>query len=152
MEKGLALALGAMGWKPKPAKVVVIVGDAPPHKEALPEAIDMAREAHQNPEIKKGKRSAFATGRRRKKTRTTPFFINCLAVGYQSSAVRKDTAHAFEQIAEAGGGIYSTLGNADQIVRQILMMAFGKDWEDQAGTFLSWYEDLQAKGAFKGLK
>ena len=72
-----------------------------------------------------------------------------MAVPFEGGAINGRTAGSFQQIAAAGGGTYSSLGSADQIVYQVLKIAFGKKWEKEAATFLRWYDDLRAKGLFK---
>ena len=145
VEKGLGIALRkGMGWKRQAAKVVIIMGDAPPHASALEEALKLAREAHVNPFG--GKRLGTATGARAEPA--TPFLISCVAVPFKGGPINSRTSATFRQIAAAGGGTYTSLGSADQIVRQVLMIAFGKKWEKEASMFLRWYDDLRAKGLF----
>lgn len=102
VEKGLALAFHRdMKWKRTANKVVVLIGDAPPHPEAIETAVELARRAHKDP----GRvgRSGPSTGS--KKKAIPPYITSAISIGGGAS-------EAFRQIADAGGGAFAQMRGA----------------------------------------
>lgn len=111
---GLDLALDAkMNWKKDANKIVVLIGDAPPHAEDKDKVIALVRAAHDTPGVPLGKPT---TGPR---PDDTPFLTSCIGVflnlqgklrnqrGYaefveSQQRMRED----FTAIAAAGGGVF----------------------------------------------
>ncbi|MHC4667745.1 MAG: vWA domain-containing protein [Planctomycetota bacterium] len=140
VEKGLELALGrAMGWKRSTNKVVLLVGDSPPHPEALGPAKELARRAYTRPFGKPARPPAPENPSGRKTTtRARPFVTSAISVGPW-------TEKEFRAIAEAGGGAWAMLpvdGDpdrteaSDQIVSHILTLAYGSRWARQLDAFV----------------
>ncbi len=107
VEKGLEIALSPrMKWKTTTNKVVILIGDSPPHPEAEDRAIRLARDAHEKPAAVVAGRGAVApvTGVRAKegKQEARPFLISTIAVG-------RGPARQFRAIAKAGGGSFVQL-------------------------------------------
>jgi len=106
VEKGLEISLSPkMKWKTSTNKVVIVIGDSPPHAEAEDLAIRLARNAHEKPAavVAGGaRRAAPLTGvrkRKQKPEKVRPFIISTIAVGRGPEA-------PFRAIAKAGGGAY----------------------------------------------
>lgn len=111
---GLALALDAkMNWKKDANKLVVLIGDAPPHAAETAKAVELVRAARETPGVEVGKPT---TGPR---PADTPFLTSCIGVfvelqgklkeqkGYREfvdsqQVMRQD----FAAIAKAGGGVF----------------------------------------------
>lgn len=93
-------------WLPKSRRVIVLIGDAPPHKE------DEAslRSLVQN----------FAKGQA---------FVHTIATvdAMRSQKPNEDTQRTFEAIAREGHGVYSVLEGEDTILQQVLALAFGTE-------------------------
>ncbi|MEO0480124.1 MAG: vWA domain-containing protein [Planctomycetota bacterium] len=141
VEKGFEFAISReMRWRPEANKLIVIIGDAPPHantQEALVEAVKMARE------------SAAAvisggptTGAAQELVR--PFLTSCIAASPAASS-------PFREIAEAGGGTFAQLSAEDsdraarQIASHVLRLSFGARWRRQAEEFARIYFDWRDK-------
>ncbi|MDP6519138.1 MAG: VWA domain-containing protein [Planctomycetota bacterium] len=153
VEMGLALALDPdRGWTPKANKIVLLIGDAPAHAEALPEAIDLVRAAFEKP-FGQSPREAPEKGSRRTSTGANrPFVTSAIAVG--RGGIPAEVADTMTRIATAGGGAYGTLalgGDArasTTIVRHLLIQAFGTRYKEQAGRFVEIYLEYHRAGFF----
>lgn len=139
---GLWLALQrTMGWKAEANKMVIILGDAPPH--APQRATQLARQAREHPDAVLNPRRGTVTGDRRG-ARIRPFLTSTVAVGQMGPA--PVTTHAFRQISEAGGGAYvafSTRGPSRQvttdIVRRLVELSFGERYLAEARRLVDVY-------------
>ncbi|HJO26513.1 MAG TPA: vWA domain-containing protein [Planctomycetota bacterium] len=153
VELGLAMALDPnRGWTPKANKIVLLIGDAPAHEEALPEAVELARAAFEEP-FGQSPREGPAPGSRRTSTGANrPFVTSAIAVG--RGGIPKETADTMSRIAAAGGGAYGALilgGDArasTTIVRHLLIQAFGTRYQEQAGRFVEIYLEYHRAGFF----
>ena len=93
--------------------MVIILGDAPPHAAALPEALKLAQEAHEMPFQR---RPWGGMG-------PSPFFISCVAAPFKGGLISGRTSDTFRQIAAVGGGTYSLLESAADSIQQLLREA-----------------------------
>lgn len=158
VDGALALALsGELGWKPAANKVVVVIGDAPPHPENVDRAVELARGAFENPFGEEGARLV----ERRRRGRTSakrvlrPFVV--AAIGVAADRGVPACEPAFRRVAQAGGGAYVRLElggvepeqAATAVVRRILALAFGSEWSAELEPFLDIYLDYRARGTFR---
>ena len=106
VEKGLEVALHPkMGWRPETNKLVLVVGDAPPHPETETGILELVREAHERPSIWPGRESGPTTGPRDDTFR--PYVISTISAHQMAD-------RPFKEIAEAGGGTFAQLGERGQ--------------------------------------
>lgn len=115
---GLALALDdKMKWQKDANKVIVLIGDAPPHPEEEGKVLELVRNAYESPGSTAGKPTTGA------KPDVKPFLTSAIGVvvtlegnlknqnGYrefvESQKVMRDD---FAKIAKAGGGVYVEVG------------------------------------------
>ncbi len=156
-----ALSVEDIGWTPEANKLVVIMGDAPPHGKDIEPAVKLAEQASQDgwvrswsvKEARRTKRGAPTTGKRPADLR--PFVIAAIATG-TAEGVNGQTSQVFGRIAEAGGGMSTQLQvgeNADaavnDICRSIVRMSFGRDWREPVDRFLDVYFEYQADGLYE---
>lgn len=154
---GLEYALSdKIGWERSANKLVVIVGDAPPHSRDLDKAIAAAEAANKSPfgvdaslllEVTKDGKSSSKRGVR-------PFIISALGVG--TTGVHGDTRSSFQDISEAGGGAYAEVllstrsGQASaDIASHILSLSFGSRWSDQTDAFVEIFFAYREAGLFQ---
>jgi hypothetical protein len=111
---GLDLALDAkMNWKKDANRLVVLIGDAPPHAADKDKLLELVRAAHEAPGSPVGKPT---TG---PKPVESPFLISCIGVfvelkgklreqeGYREFVdSQKVMREDFTAIAKAGGGVF----------------------------------------------
>lgn len=111
---GLELALDEkMNWQKDANKLLVLIGDAPPHAQETSKAVELVRAANQAPGVPVGKPT---TG---PKPDDTPFLTSCIGVfvelkgklreqrGYREFVdSQKQMREDFTAIAKAGGGVF----------------------------------------------
>jgi hypothetical protein len=155
VEKGLEVALGKeTGWTKDANRMMVVVGDAPPHNEVEDELLAMVKRAHDEP-FAKGKKPAV-TGGGTAKVELRPFITSAIATN-QAAKV------SFDAIAKAGGGasVLLDLGGpggarsaakqrpAPQLVAEhVLLLAFGQSHSAELRVFVEAFFDYHNAGAF----
>ncbi len=128
-------AINRMDWKPYAKKVVVLVGDSPPHKDDFGplialihkfkgengtfNTVDVAAEEHER----------FEREFWLKVHREEPPKISPLPEFYQQ------TRAAYKVLANAGGGSMKSLTHDVHINQQVLILAFGDQWQNQVAAF-----------------
>ena len=163
VERGMALALRSprMGWKKNTNKVVIVVGDAPPHDVDLETCLTLARTAREAPF---GAKMVPTGPGPVPKDATRPFVVSTIGVAMGSTVATK-TEEAFKKIAQAGGGAYGILvaspkplikgepveagQEPDAIVEHLLTMAFGAEWTKPLGVFMAVYREYRKQGFIK---
>ena len=132
---GVKGALNDMAWRPYARKVIVLVGDSPPKKEdfrALLDdihafrdkngtfnTVDVAAEEHERYE-----REFWVQKHPDEPPRVSP-----LPEYYQQ------TRAAYKILANAGGGSMRSLTKDTHINQQVLILAFGPQWQAQVAQF-----------------
>jgi len=150
VEKGLEIALKpAMRWKRETNKIILIVGDAPPHDDAMDKAISLAKNAFEKPF---GKTKPTYTGSASHKA-VRPFIVSAIALNHYAKPF-------FKKITDAGRGICGSLilnnpntdseAPADVLMRHILTMSFGARWIKQVESFLFTYRVYRKYGFIRG--
>ncbi len=132
---GVNSAIHQMDWKPYAKKVIVLVGDSPPKKDDFQpliaeihqfkanngtfNTVDVAAEEHER----------FEREFWLKVHREEPPKISPLPEFYQQ------TRAAFKVLANAGGGAMRSLSKDSHINQQVLVLAFGEQWQGQVAAF-----------------
>ncbi|MCK4909327.1 MAG: hypothetical protein KAS70_05465, partial [Planctomycetes bacterium] len=79
---------------------------------------------------------------------TEPFTIHAMVVGTglaplgSATTENNDVLAVFSEIAMNGGGIGLHLKNKEQVVQEIMLMAFGKEWEHEIKKFLTIFTEI----------
>lgn len=115
--EGLRVALQQSGWRLGAKKVVIVIGDAPPHMENRGRILSLSRE--------------FATDQGQISTldvshESNPALLEAVvgrAVDHRM--YRNQPIYDFRQIAEAGGGIAATMDGDVQVTRQLVSLIMG---------------------------
>ena len=138
VEKGLEIALrGSMNWNSRASKVIVILGDAPPHKEDQARAEELARLGFTNPA------KAMNRVHTPSKDEIPPIITCAITFGYQAEK-------AFGSITTAGGGHCVRIDRSltdetdrnlasQAVVRYILGLSFGVQWRSRMDAFFYTY-------------
>jgi hypothetical protein len=132
---GVNTAIHQMDWKPYAKKVIVLVGDSPPKKDDFQpligeihgfkgqngtfNTVDVAAEEHER----------FEREFWLKVHREEPPKISPLPEFYQQ------TRASFKVLANAGGGAMRSLSKDSHINQQVLVLAFGEQWQSQVAAF-----------------
>src|SRR5215469_5114492 len=128
-------AINKMDWKPYAKKVVVLVGDSPPHKEDFQpliqlihkfkdengtfNTVDVAAEEHERFE-----REFWLKVHREEPPKISPL-----------PEFARQTQAAYRVLASAGGGAMRSLSKDAHINQQVLILAFGEQWQNQVSAF-----------------
>jgi Mg-chelatase subunit ChlD len=116
VDKGLRVALAqeSVGWSRRAYRVIVVVGDAPPHEEDVPAMLRTLRAGRDD--------EAFER----------PVVVHAIA------ATSAGVEH-FPQIALAGGGRYVTLGRAEGLAEELVVLSFGGGHRERV---LPWIDEI----------
>lgn len=157
VEEGLRTALDRrrMGWRRDSNKLIVVVGDAPPHERSVDRCVELAQAAYERPfGARVGDPSAPRPVGLSAAAPTRPFVTATIGVGRR--AVTEATRASFSRIAGAGGGAYTEItakGDArrrgDEIVGRVLELAFGRRFKAQIAVFVEVYFRFERAGAFR---
>src|SRR5438132_10491074 len=132
---GVRTAIGNMDWKPYAKKVIVLVGDSPPKKDDFQAVIGDIRKFHgengtfNTVDVAAEEHERFEREFWLKVHREEPPKISPLPEFYQQ------TRAAFKVLANSGGGAMRSLTKDTHINQQVLILAFGEQWQNQVAAF-----------------
>lgn len=152
VEKGIEVALDkAMGWKKEANRLLLVIGDAPPHAETQGDLLALVKSAYEHP-FRNPKRPT--TGKQEK---WKPFITSTVATNPQANPW-------FTEIATAGGGTNVLLDLSpqrgrgapkaapvsapEQIAQHVLKLSFGEQFAAQIDLFVDTFFDYRRAGAF----
>jgi len=128
-------AIQKMDWKPYAKKVIVLVGDSPPHKEDFQPLIQLIHQFKENNgtfntvDVAAEEHERFEREFWLKVHREEPPKISPLPEFYQQ------TRAAYKVLANAGGGSMKSLTKDTHINQQVLILAFGEQWQNAVAAF-----------------
>ncbi len=133
VKDGLDCAMKQLKWRADAKKVIIIVGSSPPHEKDWPairslvadwrarngfvSTIDVSWPLHAEAERKLHR---WLYGEELKEVSPLPDFY-------------KELQEAFHEISKQGGGNDIALGDDPALVRNVLVLAFGTQWEKEVG-------------------
>ena len=133
VKEGLECAMKQLKWRADAKKVIIIVGSSPPHEEDLPairnliadwrnrngyvSTIDVSYPLHAEHERKLHR---WLYGDELKEITPLPDFY-------------RELQASFHEISKQGGGTDIALGEDAALVRNVLVLAFGTQWEKEVG-------------------
>jgi hypothetical protein len=132
---GVSAAIHEMDWKPYAKKVIVLVGDSPPKKDDFQPLIAEIHQFRSNNgtfntvDVAAEEHERFEREFWLKVHREEPPKISPLPEFYQQ------TRAAFKVLANAGGGAMRSLSKDAHINQQVLVLAFGEQWQGQVAAF-----------------
>ena len=112
LDEALRVAIEEFKWKPYAKKIILVIGDAPPHQEDMPQ-VQKLIERFKNK--MNGMVATLDTSR--------DAFI---PVGGKS---QQNVMDEFKLIAETGGGESARLIDEERVIRQMVVLVFGTRWE-----------------------
>ncbi|MGO9606852.1 MAG: vWA domain-containing protein [Candidatus Binataceae bacterium] len=128
-------AIDKMDWKPYAKKVVVLVGDSPPHKEDFVPLIQLIHKfkdengTFNTVDVAAEEHERFEREFWLKVHREEPPKISPLPEFYQQ------TRAAYQVLAKSGGGSMKSLTKDTHINQQVLILAFGEQWQNAVAAF-----------------
>ncbi len=129
VKDGFEAAMNQLKWRPEAKKVIILVGSSPPHDTDLPalrdlvaqwqarggvvSAIDVSQRLHEEHERKLHR---WLYGDELKTVSPLPDFY-------------REVRQSFGDISRRGGGQAIALGQDQALVRHLLVLTFGQQWE-----------------------
>ncbi|MGB5097936.1 MAG: vWA domain-containing protein [Porticoccaceae bacterium] len=125
---GLEVGVAKAGWRLRARKVIILIGDAPPHEGELRHALSLARQFATDG----GQLSALDVS-----DDANPALIEAV-VGrpVDHNRFRNKPMYDFQQLAEAGGGIATTMAGDVRITKQLMSLILGGRFASEAGLLL----------------
>lgn len=125
---GLELGITKAGWRLGARKVIILIGDAPPHEGELRHALALARKFATDG----GQLSALDVS-----DDANPALIEAV-VGrpVDHNLFRNKPMYDFQQLAEAGGGIAATMAGDVRITKQLMSLILGGRFASESGLLL----------------
>jgi len=126
-------AVDRFSWRPRAKKVIILVGDTPPFDEDKEPALDEVRKLRaengifNTVDVTVEEHERFLEeyyreiGEAPRKTAMPGFYF--------------DTQRAYQDMAAAGGGQWRSLTKDQQINQQVLILAFGSQWQTEVAAF-----------------
>ena len=128
-----------MPWQEKSKKLILLIGDAPPHAEDMDALIELIEQFR----TEKGGKIAVIDTRPPARTnrlameRYMPESSRDFSSEEQSySASSHDVLDEFLTIAQAGGGEAARLQDDEKVIQDMLLLIFGSQWENYLGEFM----------------
>ena len=127
--------MNKMDWKPYAKKVIVLVGDSPPEKADFAPLLGDIRKfktmngTFNTVDVSAEEHERFERAFWLKVHRQEPPSISPLPEFYQQ------TRQAYKVLASAGGGAMKSLTKDTHINQQVLILAFGDQWQNQVAAF-----------------
>ncbi|MBI4538114.1 MAG: VWA domain-containing protein [Gemmatimonadetes bacterium] len=110
VKEGLAAAVNEMSWRVRSRKIIVVVANSPPHPEDWPEIERLVAEFRHRGGIVSAVEAAL------------PEF-------------RDEVRRSLVRIAEPGGGEVVSLEDHESMMRALMVVAFGTEWEAQVAEY-----------------
>jgi von Willebrand factor type A domain len=127
-------AVDRMDWRQPAHKVVVLVGDTPPFGEDMEPVMQEVRKFHEE-------NGAFNTvdvtvdEHQRFLEEWARSHDGVMPADTSMPPFYRETQHAYNEIATAGGGSWHGLTKNQQISQQVLILAFGTKWQTEVSAF-----------------
>lgn len=139
IDEALRVAVEEIAWNKKSRKFVLLIGDAPPHKEAMPATVAVIKKFK---EEMGGIVSALDIRKPEKLSREYWESIDHRRSGdgpseqFSYLTARQDVMDEFQVFAEVGGGESARLINEERVVKHMLLLIFGTQWEMNLDEFM----------------
>ena len=136
VDKAVALAFKAetVGWSSKAMRVVLVVGDAPPHDE---DVASMLR---------------FVARRRDDPLFEAPIRVDTISTNGADGGDAEGLVPHFKALAVAGHGASVRLRSASDLVAELLVVTFGPEWREPLRALLAELDELDREGAARRKK
>lgn len=119
VDEALRVAIDDLNWKKYSKKIILLIGDAPPHQQDMPNATKLIEK------FRKKMGGMVAT------LDTSRPSLKPMAGGEQKKVMEE-----FKSFAEIGGGESARLIDEEKVFRQMVVLVFGTRWEVCLDEFL----------------
>lgn len=116
---GLRVAINEFNWGKNSKKIILVIGDAPPHKEDMQQARDLVEK------FKTRMNGMVAT-------------LDTSSRGFQPQGqpLSQEVLPEFREIAMIGGGESARMVDEEKVIKQMAVLVFGTKWESYLDEFL----------------
>lgn len=166
VEAGLKVACSPqLGWRGEANKVVILMGDAPPHEDTYDELVEMAKTAREQPA---NAMNGFRPTSSKRAAKFRPFLVSTIFVKIpqhekayaeefgSAKKYYKRCEDIFSKISEAGGGTHSSIrigGGKDEaarsVVKNILQLSFGVEYREAVVQFIDTFYKWRDAGMWR---
>lgn len=122
VDEGLRVAIEETPWREKAKKIVILIGDAPPHEKDLQRTFTLVDRFRKK---KNGVVCALDTS-----------VTSNVSAGNYLSQNDQHIMDSFNMLARLGGGESSNLIEEERLIRQMVVLIFGTRWEAFLDEFL----------------
>jgi hypothetical protein len=122
VDEGLRVAIEESAWRKKAKKMVILMGDAPPHENDIQKSYSLVDRFRMK---KKGVVCSLDTSVRSNVTSENSLFDETPGI-----------MESFSAFAEIGGGESTNLIEVERLIRQMVVLIFGTRWEEFLDEFL----------------
>jgi len=119
VDEALRVAIDELNWKRHSKKIILLIGDAPPHQKDIPKTRKLIEK------FRKKMGGMVAT------LDTSRPSLKPITGGWQKKVMEE-----FKLFAEIGGGESAPLIDEEKVIRQMVMLVFGTRWEVCLDEFL----------------
>jgi Mg-chelatase subunit ChlD len=119
MDEGVRVAVNELKWDKGSKKIILIIGDAPPHKQDMQKTLDLITKFRTQ---MGGMAATLDTSVQRNNLSATTVSLSVLP--------------EFRQLAEAGGGESARMVDEEKVIKQMVVLVFGTKWESYLDEFL----------------
>jgi len=120
-DEGLRVAVTEFNWDKNSKKIILLIGDAPPHKNEMQKALALA-----------------GNFRNRMGGMVATLDTSMRSLQPADPQNRQTVIPEFRQLAEAGGGESALMIDEVRVIRQMVILAFGSKWEAYLDEFLKY--------------
>jgi len=136
---GMKTAVGESGWRTSGKRLIILIGDAPPHREESDALIRLASSFHQAG----GEISALDVS-----DEANPALLEArLQRRVNRNLYRATPGYDFNLIAHAGGGDAVTLDGDIRLTRRLVTLIFGDGFSDELAMALEALESAGTVGS-----
>jgi hypothetical protein len=121
VDEGLRVAVTEFNWDKNSKKIILLIGDAPPHKNEMQKAQELAK-----------------TFRNRMSGMVATLDTSMRSLQPADPKNRQTVMPEFRQLAESGGGESALMIDEAKVIRQMVILAFGTKWEQYLDEFLKY--------------
>jgi len=117
--EGLRVAINKFNWGKHSKKIILVIGDAPPHKDDMQQTKELVEK------FKTQMGGMVAT-------------LDTSAQGFQplGQAPPRSVISEFREIAIIGGGESARIVDEEKVIKQMVVLVFGTKWESYLDEFL----------------
>lgn len=124
VDEALRVAIEDLNWKEKSKKLILLIGDAPPHQKDMPQTRKLIEK------FRKKRHGVVAV------LDTSYQSVRPAAGQPGSVGGQKQVLEEFRLIADLGGGESARLIDEEKVIRQMVVLVFGTRWEVCLDEFL----------------